>query len=90
MTNAHSVGVDCLGLIGDLDLDDKKIAVIHGDDRKLLRKLLDEQQYDYLFCGHDPGGDPMERVTLGHRSCARGRAGPSRSRREAWSSRGRA
>src|SRR5687768_6997459 len=29
---AHSVGIDCLGLMGDLDIDDKKIAVVHGDD----------------------------------------------------------
>src|SRR5687768_16444728 len=50
---AHSVGVECLGLIGDLDLDGKKLAVVHGDDRKLMRKLLDEQQHDYLLCGHE-------------------------------------
>lgn len=49
----HSVGVDCLGLFGDLDFDQKKVAVVHGDDRKLLRKLLDEQQHDYILCGHE-------------------------------------
>jgi len=49
----HSVDIDCLGLIGDLDIDHKKIAVVHGDDKKLLRKLLDEQQHDYLLCGHE-------------------------------------
>src|SRR5436190_2156375 len=45
MRYAQSVGVDCLGLIGDLEFEDKKIAVVHGDDRKLMRKLLDEQQH---------------------------------------------
>jgi uncharacterized protein len=50
---AHSIGVDCLGLIGDLDLDGKKVAIVHGDDRKLMRKLLDEQQHEYLLCGHE-------------------------------------
>jgi putative phosphoesterase len=50
---AHSLGVDCLGLIGDLEFDDKKIAVVHGDDRKLMRRLLDEQQHDFLLVGHE-------------------------------------
>ena len=49
----HSVGIDCLGMMGDLDFDEKKIAVIHGEDRKLLRKLLDEQQHDYILVGHE-------------------------------------
>ena len=50
---AHSIGVECLGLMGDLEIDNKKIAVLHGDDRKLMRKILDEQQHDYLLCGHE-------------------------------------
>ena len=53
MRYAHSIGVDCLGLIGDFDFGDKKIAVIHGDDRKLIRRLLDEQSHDFLLCGHE-------------------------------------
>ncbi|HYO11398.1 MAG TPA: metallophosphoesterase family protein [Tepidisphaeraceae bacterium] len=62
MRYGHSVGVDCLGLIGDLEFEDKKIAVVHGDDRKLVRKLLDEQQHDYLLCGHELG---VEDYTVG-------------------------
>ena len=53
MRYGHSVGVDCLGMLGELDFDQKRIAVVHGDDRKLLRKLLDEQQHDYILCGHE-------------------------------------
>ncbi len=59
---AHSIGLDCLGLMGDLDIDGKKIAIIHGDDRKLMRKLLDEQQHDYLLCGHETA---VEDYTVG-------------------------
>ena len=59
---AHSVGVECMGLIGDLDIDDRKIAVLHGDDRKLVRKLLDEQQHDYILCGHETA---VEDYTVG-------------------------
>src|SRR4051794_17110681 len=50
---SHSVGVDCMGVMGDLEFDDKRIAVVHGNDRKLLRQILDEQQHDYVLCGHE-------------------------------------
>jgi putative phosphoesterase len=58
----HSVGVDCLGLMGDLEVEGKRIAVVHGNDRKLLRKLLDEQQHDYVLCGHEQS---VEDYTIG-------------------------
>ena len=58
----HSVGVDCLGLMGDLELEGKRIAVLHGDDRKLLRRLLDEQQHDIILCGHEAS---IEDYTIG-------------------------
>ena len=47
----------CFGVLGELDLDGKRAVLVHGDDKKLVRRLLDEQQYDYLFCGHDPAGE---------------------------------
>jgi len=50
---SHSVGVDCMGVMGDLDIEEKRIAVVHGNDRKLLRQILDEQQHDYVLCGHE-------------------------------------
>ena len=59
---SHSLGLDCLGMMGDLEFDDKRIAVIHGNDRKLLRKLLDEQQHDYILCGHEMS---LEDYTVG-------------------------
>jgi predicted phosphodiesterase len=30
----------------------KSIAIAHGDDARLLKRLLDEQKYDYLLLGH--------------------------------------
>jgi len=62
MRYAQSVGVDCLGLFGDLEFDQKKIGVVHGDDRKLLRRLLDEQQHDILLTGHESS---VEDYTIG-------------------------
>jgi predicted phosphodiesterase len=53
MRYGHSVGVECLGLIGDFEYGGKRIVCVHGDDRKILRKLLDEQQHDYLLVGHE-------------------------------------
>src|SRR5438874_8376977 len=49
----HSHGVNCFGLIGDFQWQEKRIVVAHGDDKKVLRRLRDEQQYDYLLCGHE-------------------------------------
>ena len=54
---ARNAGVLCYGVLGEIDLGDKRAVVLHGDDRKIVRRLLDEQQYDYLFCGHDPAGE---------------------------------
>jgi len=49
---AKSIEIDCFGAFGELELDGKKIALIHGDDPVLKRRLLSEQQHDYLFQGH--------------------------------------
>jgi predicted phosphodiesterase len=53
MRYGHSVGVECLGLIGDFEYGGKRVVAVHGDDRKLVRRLLDEQQHDFLLLGHE-------------------------------------
>ena len=49
---AASIDVACYGNFANLELDGKKIAVIHGDDYKLKQRLLDAQEHDYLLQGH--------------------------------------
>ena len=49
---AESIGVACFGPFGDLTLDGKRIALMHGDDARLKQRILGEQQHDYLFQGH--------------------------------------
>jgi putative phosphoesterase len=49
---ARDVGVTCLDAYGELELDGKKIALIHGDHDKAVRRILEEQQHDYLITGH--------------------------------------
>ena len=49
---AASIGVACHGSFADLELDGRRIAVIHGDDFKLKQRLLAEQKHDYLLQGH--------------------------------------
>jgi putative phosphoesterase len=49
---AQGLGIACYGSMGDIQLDGKRIAVLHGDDAALMQKLLVGQQYDYLFHGH--------------------------------------
>jgi putative phosphoesterase len=49
---AESIEVSCYGNYADLTLDQKRIAVIHGDDFRLKQRLLSAQDHDYLFQGH--------------------------------------
>ena len=49
---AQSIDVPCFGNYADLTLDNKRIAVIHGDDYKLKHRLLGAQEHDYLLQGH--------------------------------------
>ena len=49
---AASIDVACYGNFGDLPLDGKRVALIHGDDLRLRQRLLASQDYDYLFQGH--------------------------------------
>jgi putative phosphoesterase len=49
---ANDIGIQCLANVGELELSGKRIAVTHGDDGKIYRRILDEQTCDYLFYGH--------------------------------------
>jgi hypothetical protein len=57
MRYGRNLGLSCLGLFGDFEYDDKRIVVTHGDDWKLVKKLCEEQQYDYVLCGHELGAE---------------------------------
>ncbi len=50
--HAQIIGVMCQGVYCDLELSGKHIAVLHGDDAGLKRRILAEQKHDYLFQGH--------------------------------------
>jgi putative phosphoesterase len=49
---AQSIDVPCYGNYADLTLDNKRIAVVHGDDYKLKQRLLSAQEHEYLLQGH--------------------------------------
>ena len=49
---AQDIDLACHDSFGDLTLAGKRIAVTHGDDHVLKRRLLSEQQHDYLLQGH--------------------------------------
>ena len=49
---AASIDVPCYGNFANLELDGKKIAVLHGDDYRLKQRLLIAQEHDYLCQGH--------------------------------------
>ncbi|HEX4055591.1 MAG TPA: YfcE family phosphodiesterase [Tepidisphaeraceae bacterium] len=64
---ATSLGIRCGNDFLDLQFANKKIAVTHGDDAKLLRRAMDAQTgFDYLFLGHShiPAIERMGRLRI--------------------------
>jgi len=49
---AKTIGIACGGTHGKLAFNGKRAVVTHGDDFALMRRLIREQQIDYLFLGH--------------------------------------
>lgn len=50
---ATLIGITCLNTYGVLTLDNKRIAITHGDDHLLMSRLKRPgQPIDYLFTGH--------------------------------------
>jgi predicted phosphodiesterase len=50
---AGSIGITCWGMLGELDEGGKKLVVVHGENRAILKRLINEQQYDFVLCGHE-------------------------------------
>src|SRR5438046_260458 len=48
----HTLGLTCFGIMGEFQHADKRIMILHGEDKSILKKLIAEQQYDYILCGH--------------------------------------
>lgn len=46
------IGVILLGRFGEVELDGKKIAIVHSDDESAFERAALSNQYDYLFFGH--------------------------------------
>jgi uncharacterized protein len=49
---AASVGITCGGTFAELELAGRSFAVTHGDDQRVVRRVLSEQRHDYLLVGH--------------------------------------
>jgi putative phosphoesterase len=50
--HATTIGIACGGTCGKLAFAGKRAVVTHGDDLRLINRLVREQQIDYLFLGH--------------------------------------
>lgn len=48
----EKTGVKVWGRLAELELDGKRIVLMHGDDWRTMEKLVLEGQQDYLFSGH--------------------------------------
>lgn len=49
---AEKLGFKYLGDHAELEIDDKKIAVIHGQDAATLKKIIESGSFDFVFTGH--------------------------------------
>jgi putative phosphoesterase len=49
---ATDLGLTCLGHGGAIELAGQSLYVTHGDDGGQIRRVLSEQQHDYLLLGH--------------------------------------
>jgi putative phosphoesterase len=45
-------GVNLMGRVAYLTLADRKIAVLHSDDKEHFEALVESDRYDYIFFGH--------------------------------------
>ena len=49
---AEKLDIRCCGNFGELELNGKRFAVMHGDDFRLRQRVLADQRHDYLLQGH--------------------------------------
>jgi hypothetical protein len=49
---AARLGLDCRGDFAELELEGRRMAVTHGDDAKILRRIVTGRQHPYLLHGH--------------------------------------
>ena len=49
---AQSLSIQVFQNLGELELGGKRLALTHGDDEQIVRKIIDQQQHDYLLLGH--------------------------------------
>jgi len=47
-----NIGVQLLGRFGELELDGRKIALLHSDDRRRFQQVVSSGNYDFVFSGH--------------------------------------
>ena len=57
LRHAQRIGVACYGVLADVEFDGKRVAFLHGDDKKLLQRLVAEQQHDFVIWGHGLEGE---------------------------------
>jgi len=49
---AATLGIEGRGLLAELEVDGKRIAVTHGHDHRLMSRIVAGGQHDYLLHGH--------------------------------------
>lgn len=45
-------GIRVLGRFGELEFNNRRFALLHGDDETALHETVQSARYDYVLCGH--------------------------------------
>jgi putative phosphoesterase len=47
-----NVGIQLFGRFGEVELEGRRMALLHSDDRVRIQKTIASQDYDFVFSGH--------------------------------------
>lgn len=51
-SHAEKLGINCLGERGVLEVEDVRLAVMHGDDEAAMKEVVADGSANYLLTGH--------------------------------------
>lgn len=50
--HAQVLGITCFGAVGRTTLDGRVFSILHGDDHRRMRSLIEAQDCDFILSGH--------------------------------------
>lgn len=48
----QAAGLTCRGTFGDIEIAGRRVALLHSDDHRKFREVINSDTYDLVCCGH--------------------------------------